>query len=181
MLFERPIREGDTIVLGEQCAQVKQIGMRATIIETFDKSEMVIPNADMIKNHVTNWTLSNRQVRLSIPVGVDYGSDVTLVGGTLLACANDNSFVMKSPVPEVLFLNLGESSLDFKLRVWLPDADDFLTVKSQLYHEILKRFREKGIAIPFPQRDLHLYGVGRSGIESPKNLDKGLSPEGDPV
>ena len=137
MLFERPTREGDTIVLGEQWAQVKQIGMRATIIETFDKSEMVIPNADMINNHVTNWTLSNRQVRLSIPVGVDYGSDVTLVGGTLLACANDNSFVMKSPVPEVLFLNLGESSLDFKLRVWLPDADDFLTVKSQLYHEIL--------------------------------------------
>jgi len=182
LLFERPIREGDTIVLGEQWAQVKQIGMRATIIETFDKAEMVVPNADMINNHVTNWTLSNRQVRLSIPVGVDYGSDVSLVAETLLACANDNSSVMKSPTPEVLFLNLGESSLDFKLRAWLPDADDLLTVKSQLYHEILKRFREKGIGIPFPQRDLHLYGVGSPGIESlKKDIGKGLPPEGDPA
>jgi len=182
LLLERPIREGDTIVLGEQWAQVKRIGMRATIIETFDKSEMVIPNADMINNHVTNWTLSNRQVRLSVPVGVDYGSDVPLVVETILACANDNSFVMKSPAPEVLFLNLGESSLDFKLRVWLADADNILTVKSQLYHEIFKRFREKGIAIPFPQRDIHLYGVSSSGVESLKPpLGKGLPPEGDPA
>jgi small-conductance mechanosensitive channel len=182
MLFERPVREGDTIVLGEQWAQVKRIGMRATIIETFDKSEIVVPNADMINNHVTNWTLSNRQVRLSVPVGVDYGSDVPLVVETILACANDNSFVMKSPTPEVLFLNLGESSLDFKLRVWLADADNILTVKSQLYHEIFKRFREKGIAIPFPQRDIHLYGVGRSGVESLKPpLGKGLPSEGDPA
>jgi len=180
LLFERPVREGDTIVLGEQWALVKKIGMRATIIETFDLSEMVIPNADMINNHVTNWTLSNRKVRLSIPVGVDYGSDVPLVVETLQACANDNSSVMKSPPPEVLFLNLGESSLDFKLRVWILDADDILTVKSQLYHEIFKRFREKGIAIPFPQRDVHLYGAASQGIESPqKNPGKGLSPEGD--
>ena len=143
---------------------------------------MVIPNADMINNHVTNWTLSNRQVRLSVPVGVDYDSDVPLVVETLLGCANDNSFVMKSPTPEVLFLNLGESSLDFKLRVWLPDADDLLTAKSQLYHEILKRFREKGIAIPFPQRDLHLYGPGSPGIENlQKNMDIELSPEGGPA
>jgi potassium efflux system protein len=182
LLFERPIREGDTIVLGEQWARVKKIGMRATIIETFDESEMVVPNADMINNHVTNWTLSNRQVRLSVPVGVDYGSDVPLVVETLLACANDNSSVMDSPAPEALFLNLGESSLDFKLRVWIPDADNINRVKSQLYHEIFKRFREKGIAIPFPQRDLHLYGVGRPGIENlKKNLGEELLTESDPA
>jgi small-conductance mechanosensitive channel len=181
LLLERPIREGDTIVLSEQWAQVKRIGMRATIIETFDKSEMVIPNADMINNHVTNWTLSNRQVRLSVPVGVDYGSDVSLVVETILACAKDNKSVMESPAPEVLFLNLGESSLDFKLRAWLQDADDLLTVKSQLYHQILKRFREKGITIPFPQRDLHLYGVASPGIESLENLEHGRSPEDAPV
>jgi len=142
---------------------------------------MVIPNGDMINNHVTNWTLSNRQVRLTVPVGVDYGSDVPLVVETILACANDNSYVMKSPAPEVLFLNLGDSSLDFKLRVWIPDADNILTVKSQLYHEILKRFREKGISIPFPQRDLHLYGVASPQIESLKDLGKELPTEGDPV
>ena len=120
-------------------------------------------------------------MRLTVPVGVDYGSDVPLVVETILACADDNLSVMKSPTPEVLFLNLGDSSLDFKLRVWLQDADNILTVKSQLYHEIFKRFREKEISIPFPQRDLHLYGVASPSIESLENLGKGLPLERDPA
>ncbi|MGW8313577.1 MAG: mechanosensitive ion channel family protein [Desulfuromonadales bacterium] len=168
LLFERPIREGDTIVLGEQWAQIKTIGMRATIIQTFDLAEVVIPNADMINNHVTNWTLSNRKARLSIPVGVDYGSDVALVVETLQACANDHETVLKSPDPEVLFLNLGDSSLDFELRVWIQDTDNRLYVTSQLLQEIIRRFREKGIVIPFPQRDVHLYGGAGTNDQSLK-------------
>jgi potassium efflux system protein len=168
LLFERPIREGDTIVLGEQWAQIKTIGMRATIIQTFDLAEVVVPNADMINNHVTNWTLSNRKARLSIPVGVDYGSDVALVVETLQSCANDHETVLKSPAPEVLFLNLGDSSLDFELRVWIQDNDNRLYVTSQLLQEIIRRFREKGIVIPFPQRDVHLYGGGGTNGQSLK-------------
>jgi small-conductance mechanosensitive channel len=168
LLFERPIREGDTIQVGDRWACVKSIGMRATIIETFDLSEVVVPNADMINNHVTNWTLSNRQLRLSIPVGVDYGSDIPLVVETLLACAKSHATVSKSPAPEVLFLNLGDSSLDFTLRAWILNADDNLRVKSELYHEIVRRFREEGITIPFPQRDLHLYGGPIPGVVGPK-------------
>ncbi len=157
LLFERPLREGDTIVVGTQGAQIKRIGLRATIVQTFENASVIIPNADLISNQVTNWTLNTRQVRLSVPVGVAYGTDATLVGETLLACARDNGVVVKSPAPQVLFMNLGESSLDFELRVWVPDADDRIQVKSELYHEIVKRFSEAKIEIPFPQRDLHLH------------------------
>ena len=182
LLFERPIREGDTIEMDQRWAQVKKIGMRATIIETFDMAEMVIPNADMINNHVTNWTLSNRQVRLTIPVGVDYGSDVSLVADTILACAQENASVLKSPAPEVLFLKLGDSSLDFELRAWIQDFDNFLRVKSQIYHEVLQRFRELGITIPFPQRDVHLYGMGNPVVEKLEQPpDEERTVEGDPA
>ena len=133
----------------------------------------------MINNHVTNWTLTNRQVRLSLPVGVDYGSDVPLVMETLMACANEQEYVLKSPPPEVLFINLGDSSLNFELRAWIQDGDNRLIVKSKLYHEIVQRFREAGISIPFPQRDVHLYEAGSTEAESLKlPPGKELPPEG---
>ena len=90
LLFERPVRVGDTIELGGKWAEVKKIGLRATTVQTFDQADVIIPNADLITNQVTNWTLSNRHVRLTIPVGVAYGSDVPLVMETLLACARAN-------------------------------------------------------------------------------------------
>ena len=166
LLFERPLREGDTIELNNQSARIKKIGLRATIVETFDQADVIIPNADLISNPVTNWTLLNRQVRLSVPVGVAYGSDVPLVVETILACGKAHEVVSKSPAPEVLFLSFGESSLDFELRVWVPDADTRLGVKSDLYHQIERAFREAGIEIPFPQMDLHLRSsdVGNKAI-----------------
>ena len=180
LLFERPIREGDTVEIGSLWASVKNIGMRATIIQTYDMSEVIIPNADLVNNQITNWTLSNRQVRLNIPVGVDYGSDVSLVVDTLMTCAKEHVAVMKSPAPEVIFTNLGESSLDFILRVWIEDNDNRLVVMSQLFQEIVQRFREAGIVIPFPQRDLHHYGLGDAVKEKgQQNPDKGRQPEED--
>ncbi|RLB76911.1 MAG: potassium transporter KefA [Deltaproteobacteria bacterium] len=160
LLFERPLREGDTIELGEKSARIKKIGLRATVVETFDQADVIIPNADLINNQVTNWTLANRQVRLSVPVGVAYGSDVSLVVETLLACAKRHETVAKTPAPQVLFTNFGESSLDFELRVWIPDADTRLRVKSDLYHDIEQAFRETDIEIPFPQMDLHFRESG---------------------
>ena len=166
LLFERPLREGDTIEVGVARAQIKKIGLRATTVQTFENANVIIPNADLISNQVTNWTLNTRQVRLSVPVGVAYGTDAALVGATLLACAKDHKTVLKSPAPQVLFLNLGDSSLDFELRVWVPDADDRIFVKSELYHEIVKRFSEAQIVIPFPQRDLHLRRDDESIVKS---------------
>lgn len=159
LLFERPLREGDTIELGQGRVHIKKIGLRATHVQTFEQADVIIPNADLVTNPVTNWTLGNRQVRLSIPVGVAYGSDIRLVGETLLSCAKGHEAVLKSPAPEVLLMGLGESSVDFELRIWIQDADSRVGVRSQLYQEILQRFAESKIEIPFPQRDLHLRSV----------------------
>jgi small-conductance mechanosensitive channel len=168
LLFERPIKVGDYIQLGEQWAEIKKIGLRATVVETFDRSEIVVPNSDLISNQVTNWTLSNRIARIIIPVGVEYGSDVPLVMKTLMESAMASSKVLRMPEPQVLFLRFGESSLDFELRVWISDIDDRLVVMSQMHQEIDQRFRQAGIVIAFPQVDLHV----RSVEESPGSMIK---------
>ncbi len=164
LLFERPVRVGDTIELEGRWAEIKKIGLRATTVQTLDQADVIIPNADLISNQVTNWTLSNRRVRLTVSVGVAYGSDVPLVLETLMACANENSMVAKAFTPQVLFLSFGESSLDFELRVWVLDADHRLKAKSELHQAIDRRFREAKIEIAFPQRDLHLRGLDESVI-----------------
>jgi small-conductance mechanosensitive channel len=159
LLFERPVRAGDYIELDGKWAEVKNIGLRATTAQTFDQADVIIPNADLVSNQVINWTLSNRRVRLIIPVGVAYGSDIELVMKTLLACAKENSGIAGEPPPQVLFQSFGESSLDFELRVWVPNAEDRLTVKSELNQAIERKFRDAKIEIAFPQRDLHLRNV----------------------
>jgi small-conductance mechanosensitive channel len=159
LLFERPVRVGDIIELGGKWAEIKRIGLRATTVRSFDQADIIIPNADLVTNQVTNWTLSNRQVRIIIPVGVAYGSDVPLVMETLMACAKTNSKVAQTYAPQVLFLGFGESSLDFELRVWILDADDRLVARSELHQEIDRSFRKAGIVIAFPQRDVHLDGT----------------------
>jgi len=167
LLFERPVRVGDFIEVGTNWAEIKKIGLRATTVQTFDQADVIIPNADLVSTQVVNWTLSNRLVRLIIPVGVAYGSDVSLVMETLMASARENSKITETPPPQVLFLNFGESSLDFELRVWVLDAENRLVVSSELHQEIDRRFREAKIEISFPQRDLHLRSVAESVVLKP--------------
>lgn len=166
LLFERPIKVGDYIQLGEKWAEIKKIGLRATIVETFDRSEVIVPNSDLVSSQVTNWTLSSRFARIIIPVGVVYGSDVSLVMQTLMECAEANSMVARMPAPKVFFLAFGESSLDFQLRVWISDVENRRQVQSELHQEIDRRFRELGIEIAFPQRDLHLRSVDESAASN---------------
>jgi small-conductance mechanosensitive channel len=156
MLFERPIKVGDVIELEGNYGEIKRVGLRATVVQTYDNAELVVPNADLIANRVTNWTLAERRMRLRLPVGVAYGSDVEQVIKTLAAVADGHPLVLKVPNPQVVFLGFGESSLDFDLRVWIADFDNSIIVRSQLNQEVDRRFRENGIEIPFPQRDLHL-------------------------
>jgi len=162
LLFERPVRVGDYIELGGNWAEVKNIGLRATTVQTLEQADVILPNADLVTNPVTNWTLSNRRVRVTVPVGVAYGSDVTLVMETLLACAKANPKVTNTPASQVLFLKFGENSLDFELRVWVRDAEERLRVISELHQEIDRSFREAKIEIAFPQRDLHLRSMDES-------------------
>jgi small-conductance mechanosensitive channel len=124
LLFERPLKVGDVIELGEQRGRVKKLGLRSTVVQTFDQAEVVVPNTDLISNQVTNWTLADRQIRFTIPVGVAYGSDIALVMKSLTEFAEENPLVLKDPGPQVLFSALGASSLDFELRIWIEDFND---------------------------------------------------------
>jgi potassium-dependent mechanosensitive channel len=116
----------------------------------------------LLANHVTNWTLANRQVRLIIPVGVAYGSDIPLVMETLIACAADNPRLAQRTKPQVLFISFGDSTLNFELRVWVLDADYRMEVRSEVNQEIDRRFREANIVIAFPQRDIHVRSMDTS-------------------
>ncbi|MFA7172278.1 MAG: mechanosensitive ion channel domain-containing protein [Kiritimatiellia bacterium] len=156
LLFERPVRVGDTVEISGTWAEIKTIGLRATTVHTSYKADVIIPNAELINTQVTNWTLSNRQVRLNITVGVAYGSDIALVMKTLAECAAATDNICQSPKPQVLFMEFGPSSLGFELRVSIVDADYRLEVRSALHQIIDQRFRENNIVIAFPQMDLHL-------------------------
>ena len=159
LLFDRPIREGDTIELEGEWSIVKRIGLRSTTVQTFNQSDIIIPNADLVYNKVTNWTLSNRRKRIIILVGVAYGSNVSLVIEKLKEVGSANSQLVKSHKPTVLFRDFADSTLNFELRVWAKDALDSIQTESDLRQEIDKLFRENNIEIAFPQRDLHIRSV----------------------
>jgi small-conductance mechanosensitive channel len=156
LLFERPIKVGDTIQLATELGKVKKLGLRSTIIQTFDNAEIVIPNSDLISGQVTNWTLAERRARLKLSVGVAYGSDIEKVLKILLSVAEEHPMILATPPPRALLLDFGASSLDFELRVWVADFDDRRLVQSELNQEINSEFTDAGIEIPFPQTDLHL-------------------------
>lgn len=160
LLFERSIKVGDIVQIRGDWGTIKNLGLRATVVETFDRSEMIVPNSDLVSSTVTNWTLSDRQTRLIIKIGVAYGSDVQKVTRVLLGIAQENPFVMKFPEPAVYFMSFGSSSLDFELRAWVADIDIRLKTMNQINYEIERLFRENGIQIPFPQQDLHIKSVG---------------------
>lgn len=172
LLFERPVKAGDLLEIAGEWAVVKSIGLRATTVQTFDRADVIIPNGDLITGQVTNWTHGDRSVRLIVPVGVAYGSDVPLVIETLMQCATGNAKMAETPEPQVLFLRFGESSLDFELRVWVSDVKDKLDLQSELHQEIDQRFRQAGIEIAFPQTDLHIRSVEQDTASKLKGESK---------
>jgi potassium efflux system protein len=159
LLFERPIKVGDTIRIGTELGEIKELGLRATVIETFDNAEIVVPNSELVTTQVTNWTRRKRQVRVKVPVGVAYDSDIEKVLKILTDCAMDNPQVLSSPEPSAVLLAFGVNSLDFVLRCFVPDIDNQLKVQSELITAIHGAFADEGIEIPFPQSDLHLRSV----------------------
>lgn len=161
LLIERPIKVGDWIVVGADQGFVKDIRVRATEIETFDRSSVVIPNSELISNRVLNWTLKERSGRGIVPIGVSYGSDANQVREILLEMADKRREILSYPAPQVVFIGFGESSLDFELRYFLRDIGDVLAVASSIRFEVLDRFRAEGIEIPFPQRDVNLRDIDR--------------------
>jgi len=159
MLVERPIRIGDTVTVGNISGTVTRIRIRATTITDWDRKELIIPNKEFITGQVVNWTLSDTVVRIVVPVGVAYGSDVERVEQLLLQIARQEPNVAREPEPRALFMRFGESTLDFELRVYVPNVDLLLSTRHALNKAIEREFRQAGIEIAFPQRDIHIRSV----------------------
>ncbi len=178
LLFERPIRVGDKIQLAELFGTVKNIGMRASIVRTFQGAEVIVPNANLISAEVINWTLSDDRRRMELPVGVTYGTDPENVIDILVEVAKEHPDVMSDPEPAALFRGFGDSSLDFQLRAWT--RGDFVQVSSDLLVAVNCALADAGIEIPFPQRDLHLRSVDADAAErlsSRKQENGEIAPE----
>jgi small-conductance mechanosensitive channel len=157
LLIERSIKVGDRVEVGKLNGDVVHIGMRATWVRTNDNIVVVVPNSHFTEKPVTNWTAEDRQIRFSVPLGVSYGSDPEKVREILLSVAAGHPDVLPNPKPDVIFREFGDSSLDFELRVWtIRHVQTPQILKSELYFRIFRAFRENGIEIPFPQRDVHL-------------------------
>ncbi|MBT8086186.1 MAG: mechanosensitive ion channel, partial [Woeseia sp.] len=159
LLFERPIRAGDFVSVGDIEGFVRRIRIRATEIETLDNQNVLVPNSELVSGRVTNWVLRDPQGRLLIRVGVAYGSDVLKVKEILQRIGSEHAEVItdgRAPPPRALFMGFGDSSLDFELRVRIQRIERRFSVLSDLNFAIDKAFREEDITIPFPQRDLHL-------------------------
>lgn len=160
LLVERPIQVGDRVEVGDTNGDVVKIAARSTWVRTNDNVVIIIPNSEFINSHVTNWTANDRQVRFPITVGVSYGSDPEVVRDVLMEVAASHPDVLKAPAPLVLFTGFGDSSLDFVLNVWTVTRVQYPKIlASEIYFMIFKAFKEHGIEIPFPQRDLHLRSV----------------------
>jgi small-conductance mechanosensitive channel len=162
LLFEQPIRIGDRIQVGDTYGDVLDIRGRSTWVRTNDNIVIIVPNSDFITHKVTNLTVNDPQVRISVPVGVGYNSHPPTVRDILLRIADEHPAVLKDPAPTVILQDFGDNSLNFVLRVCTETLVQFpAKLKSDLYFSIFEAFTEAGIEMPFPQRDIHLRSIDR--------------------
>jgi small-conductance mechanosensitive channel len=157
ILFERPIKVGDRIEIGDVSGDVINISMRSTTIVTNDNISIIVPNSDFISSKVINWSHNDRSIRFNIPVGVSYNEKPEIVRKLLLEVADENKGILREPKPDVLFKDYADSALIFNLMVWTREYINRPNIlKSQIYYAVFKKFEENNIEIPFPQRDLHI-------------------------
>ncbi len=178
LLIERPIKVGDWIIASGHEGYVKRINVRATELETFQRASVIIPNSELISSSVINWTHKNKIGRVEVPVGVAYGTDVDLVIDTLMECLRADDRILNFPEPFVLFQGFGDSSLDFEARGYIGDVEWVVFISSDLRIRIARAFKEKGIEIPFPQRDLHLKDIDKlvGALNGPDPVDDDPDP-----
>ena len=170
LLFERPVRVGDRITIGDDEGDVQSINLRTTVVATNDRISIIVPNSKLVSQRLINWSYGDPRARISIPVSVAYGSDIELVTNTLLKAAEEVENVLRDPAPKVQFLKFGDWSLDFRLLVWTNRPRLHMQIRSDINYRIERLFNQAGIEIPFPQTELRLRGGGSLQLESGDGL-----------
>jgi small-conductance mechanosensitive channel len=168
LLFERPIKIGDRVSVGDTEGDIIAINMRATTVRSLNNITIIVPNSEFISQQVVNWSHGDPKIRLDVGVGVSYQSDLDTVIRCLEEVAAESPDVLKNPKGEVILRDFGDSSWNMQLRVWLPEPYEYYRIKSRLNKAIVGKFRKNKVEIPFPQRDLHL----RSTIPFPVKEEK---------
>jgi small-conductance mechanosensitive channel len=159
LAFERPVQVGDIVQVGALVGRVRHIGLRASIVVTFEGAEAIVPNAQLISTELVNWTLSETKRRIELPVGVAFGTEPRRVQEILIGVARAHPEVMRTPEPLALFRGFGESSLNLVLQFWVPSFEDSERLRSEVGVAIHEALKQAGIEVPFPQRDLHVKSV----------------------
>ena len=165
LLFERPIRIGDRVTIGEDEGDVQSINLRTTIVLTNDRVAIIVPNSKLVSDRVVNWSYGDPRARIAIPIGVAYNADIQLVTDTLIEATKEVPSVLSDPAPRVQFLNFGEYSLDFRLLVWTNQPRRHVQLRSDLNYRIAQLFRERSITIPYPTREFLLKGAEPNDLE----------------
>ena len=160
VLFERPFRIGDTVTIGDISGTVTRIRIRATTVADFDRKELIVPNKEFIVGRLINWSLLDKRIRIRVPVGIAYGSDTKLAQELLLQAARKNPHVLSEPAVDAVFKGFGDNSLDFELRVYINGIENWWSMQHELNVSIDNAFKEAGVTIAFPQRDVHLDATG---------------------
>jgi potassium efflux system protein len=153
LLFERPVRVGDRLKVGDIEGRVENISLRTTLIITNDRIAVIVPNSDLVRNKIINWSYDSQKVRIRLPVGVSHSSDLDEVREALLAAGGAVKDVLDNPAPQVYLVSFGDSSINFELLVWIDQPHKHQQICSDVNFQIAKVFRERGIEIPFIQRD----------------------------
>ena len=180
LMFERPIQPGDVVDIPGTSGSIREIGMRATIIKTFEGADVVVPNGTLLSENLVNWTLRDMFRRIEIKLGVAYGADPDQVIGLMKEVVTSDPDIAAHPEPTVFFMAFGASSLDFSIRAWTRDYDNWVGIRSRLLTRIYAVLNQNGIEIPFPQQDLHLRSVSE-GVRAALTPGTGLpEPDGDP-
>jgi len=169
LLFERPIRVGDRITIGEDEGDVESINLRTTIVSTNDRIAIIIPNSKLVSQRVINWSYADPRARISIPIGVADDSDTDLVTKTLIEAAHGVEFVLADPPPRVQFMKFGDYSMDFRLLVWTNQPRRHPQIRSDINYRIYQLFRERNIRIPYPTQEMVLRAASL-----PKELEPSL-------
>jgi small-conductance mechanosensitive channel len=170
LLFERPIKVGDRVTVGGIEGDVIEINIRSTTIRSLNNIDIIVPNSEFVSSQVVNWSHGDRKIRLDIEVGVSYNSDLETVLRSLKEVALENPEILRDPGPDVHLREFGDSSWNMKLRIWIDNPKRHPAVRSDINCAIVRKFRENGVEIPFPQRDFHL----RSPLPTPLLVSQGI-------